>query len=177
MSESAHVTSIAAIRDFKAKMTTFREEIILVLDEIRHKILHAIDDIERDRPIYWNKQVRRSFDDVATARSRLATCKLSRTADFHPSCIEEKEAMALARRRLQHAQETVDQVQRWSLKLRSEMNDFQGRTAQLDHCIHEGAPQALRFLERAASILESYADVRSQAGGRSEEAQPDDTPP
>jgi hypothetical protein len=154
------VTSFAAIRDFKANLTTFREDIALVLDEIRHKILNAIDYIERDRPVYWKNQIRRGFDDVAAARSRLSACQLQKTADFQPSCIEEKEELAMARRKLRRAQETVERVQHWGFKLRNELNEFHGRTAQLDHCMHDGVPQALLFLERAATILESYADVR-----------------
>ena len=174
MSESAHVTSIMAIRDFKANLTTFREEIGLVLDEIRHKILYAIEYIERDRPVYWKNQVRRGFDDVAAARSRLAACQLQKTVDFHPSCIEEKEELTMARRKLQQAQETVERVRHWGFQLRNELNEFHGRTAQLDHCLHEGVPQALLFLERAVTILESYAEVRS-TDTRSPGQIPDDT--
>jgi len=175
MTESAHVTSIAAIREFKANVTTFREELSMVLDQIRHKILHAIEYIERDRPVYWKNQVRRGFDDVAEARSRLAACELRRSGDFRPSCIEEKEALALARRRLRQAQETVEHVRRWGLKLRSEWDEFQGRTAQLDNCIQESAPQALRYLERVASILESYADLKSQPEQSQAPSTPDET--
>jgi hypothetical protein len=156
---SAHVRRISVIRDFRARLIRFAEEVEGALLSVQSEIQRASEWIEQDRPRYWTVQVQKAFDQVAAARTALNTCQMRTVAGRRPSCIEEKQALASARRRLQHCQEQIERVKRWSTKIRHESDEFRGRLAGLRRLLEFDIPRALLLLERTADVLEAYADI------------------
>lgn len=163
MAESAHVTSIAAIRDFRAAVLAFHDEADQALGAVRQQVLKALDWFEHDRPQFWKLQVRRGFEDVAEARSRLMSCQMKEVAGHRPSCYEEKEALRHAQRRLRKAQEKVELTRRCANQLRHELDELKGRLAPLEGFLAGEVPRMLALLERVCTILEDYAGVRPAA--------------
>jgi len=161
MSDSAHVTSLDAMRDFRAALIGFREETISSLDAMRQEVHKAIDWLEHDRGVYWRERVRKGFDDISAARIALENCRRRGVAGHKPSCIEEQAALKKAKDRLATAQEKVELVRRWSQKVREEADEFRARVGQLSRCIENDLPQAVALLERMLAALEEYADLRT----------------
>lgn len=159
MSHSANVRSIPAIRDFRAATQVFLEEALSSLDMIRIELQRAFEWIEHERPGYWQMQQRRAFDLVASTRTALETCLLRTVAGRRPSCIEEQQAHAAAKRRLDECRERLELVKRWSIKLHHEANEFRGRIASLGRTLDQDLPNLLALLERTAAILEQYAEI------------------
>jgi hypothetical protein len=117
--------------------------------------------IEQDRPAYWQGQVRRAFDQVAATRTALSTCQMRKVAGRTPSCIEEKQAHELAKRRLQHCHDQVKRVQQWATKLNRESDEFRARLAASQRLVEGGIPRMAALLERSLAALEAYAEMNS----------------
>ncbi|MBX3442973.1 MAG: hypothetical protein KF774_11245 [Planctomyces sp.] len=159
MSGNAQVQSIPALRELQAALASFRDDASSSLDMMLMELQRAVDWIEHDRPAYWQLQTRRAFEQVAATRTALNTCQMRTVAGRRPSCIEEKEAYAAARRRLQHCQEQVERVKRWSIKVRHEVDEFRSRLSALRRRLDGELPKSVAALDRMAAALEEYAGL------------------
>ncbi|WP_437224444.1 hypothetical protein SH661x_003633 [Planctomicrobium sp. SH661] len=161
---SANVRDIDVIREFRAKLLHFAEELEASLLSMQLDLQRAAEWVEQDRPHYWTNQVRHAFDQVAATRTAYNTCRLRTVAGHRSACIEEKVAHEKAQRRLQHCQEQVERVRQWSIKIRHDADEFRGRMASIRRLLESDIPQALAHLDRSATILEGYAEIsRPQA--------------
>lgn len=156
---AANVRSIAAIREFRAAVQVFLDEAQGSLDLMRMELQRAFEWIEHDRPHYWEGQMRRAFDLVAQTRTALETCLMRTVAGHRPSCIEEKQAHAAAKRRLEHCREQINRVKQWTVRLHHEANEFRGRMASLQRALEHDVPRLLALLHQTAEILEQYAEI------------------
>ncbi len=161
---AANVRSIAAIREFRAAVQVFLDEAQGSLDLMRMELQRAFEWIEHDRPHYWEGQMRRAFDLVAQTRTALETCLMRTVAGHRPSCIEEKQAHAAARRRLEQCREQIDRLKKWTVRLHHEANEFRGRMASLQRALEHDVPQLLALLQQTAEILEQYAEIAPPTG-------------
>lgn len=159
MSQSADITSIPAIREFRVALLKFQDEGRSSLEVLQIELQRVLQWIEQDRPAYWTSQVRRAFDLVSQTRTALITCQMRKVADRRPACIEEKQAHAAAKRRLQHCQEQIHRVKKWGVKLHQERDEFRGRMSGLSRVLDQQIPQMAALLERISTTLEDYAEM------------------
>ena len=155
----ANVLSIPALRDLKAGVLLFQQECQAGLDAAQMELHKIVAWIEQDRPAYWQAQTRRAFDKVAATRAALASCQMRTVGGHRPSCIEEKKAHAKAKLRLEHCHEQLKRVQRWSVKLQREVDEFRGRIAAARRMVDQVLPKSIALLDRSIAALEDYAEV------------------
>ncbi|HWL08989.1 MAG TPA: hypothetical protein VNQ76_11310 [Planctomicrobium sp.] len=156
---SAHVRDLQSIRDFRAKLIGFAEEVESVLQSLQTESQRAFEWVEHDRPQYWAIQQRKAFDLLAATRTALTTCQMRTVGGRRSSCIEEKVAFDKAKRRLQQTQEQQEKVKRWTVKIHHDVDEFRGRMSALRRLLDVDIPKAIALLDRSAEILESYAEV------------------
>ncbi|MFG0333934.1 MAG: hypothetical protein ACF8TS_11275 [Maioricimonas sp. JB049] len=156
---SAHVTSIAALRDFKVALQEFQDEAGLAVSALQLEAQRALEWCEHDRPAYWTREGRRAFDTVAETRAALNTCQMRTVAGRRSSCIEEKQAFEKAKRRLQHCQEQVERTRRWAVRLRHVCDEFRSHLGTTQRAFDGEIPRTLALLERMLTALEAYAEV------------------
>lgn len=156
---TVNVRDIDAIRDFRGRLMRFAEELEGALQAMSLELQRASEWVEQDRPHYWTRQVRRAFDQVAATRTAYQLCRLRTVAGHRSACIEEQVAHEKAKRRLQHCQEQIDRVRRWSIKIRHDADEFRGRMTGIRRLLEVDIPQALAQLDRTATILEQYAEI------------------
>jgi hypothetical protein len=159
MSRTANITSIPAIREFKVALLKFQDEGRSSMEVLQIEIQRVLQWIEQDRPAYWATQTRRAFDLVARTRTELHTCQMRTVAGHRPSCIEEKQAHAAAKRRLQHCQEQIGRVKQWGVKLHQERDEFRGRMSGFNRVIDQRIPEMTALLDRISTTLEEYAEM------------------
>jgi hypothetical protein len=159
MADHAQVRSIPALRDFKAALSVFRDDSSSAIDMMLMELHRAIDWIEHDRPAYWQNETRKAFELVASTRTALNTCLMRTVAGHRSSCIEEKQAHAAAKRRLQHCQEQLDRIRRWAIKIRHEVDEFRSRLSVLRRRLDGDLPKSILLLDRMAMSLEAYAGL------------------
>ena len=168
MSDNAQIRSIPALREFKAALTVFRDDSSSAIDMMLMELHRAMDWIEHDRPAYWQNEVRKAFELVASTRTALNTCLMRTVAGRRSSCIEEKEAHTAAKRRLQHCQEQIELVRRWSIKIRHEADEFRSRLSVLRRRLDGDLPNSVMLMDRMATALEAYAGLGADMPARSE---------
>lgn len=156
---SANVTSIEAVREFRAALIQFAEEAGAALETMTAQIHRALDWVEHQQPTHWQQQIKLAFDEVAETRMTLETCMLRTVAGHRPSCIEEKQNHKAAKRRLEYCQQMVPKVKQWSVKFRHEADEYRGRMGALDHMVHVDLPRLIALIDRTATALEKYADI------------------
>ena len=112
MNAPANVHSVEAVRDFRGSLQRFGEQATDCLDSLHAQVHRMIDWLEHDRPAYWQQQVRTGYDRMADARQSLQRCQMKTVGDHRPSCIEEKQALARAKARLEYSQHKLEVVRR-----------------------------------------------------------------
>ncbi len=156
---SAKVTDITAVRAFKVALIEFEEEASSALEMMQMQLHRTLDWVEHEQPAYWTKQIQIGFEKVSQARTALSTCQMRTVAGRRPACIEEKQALAKAKRRLQHCQEMLPRVKKWAVKLTEESDEFRGRSSAFGRIVEMDLPRMIALIERTAASLEQYADV------------------
>jgi len=158
MTTPAHVTSIEALHAFRGALIRFADEATSAVDSLRQEVLRTMEWIEHDRPGYWKQQVKRNFDGVAQARTQLEIAQMRTFEGQGPACIEERKRLANAKARLQFAQDQIQVVRHWTIKLQRESDDFRGRNGHLEGILKRELPLAIGKLQRMVESLDRYAE-------------------
>lgn len=156
MTNSARVTSIEAVRAFRAALTQFGDEAedsVVMLQLASRK---AMQWLQQDRARYWPEQVRKAQEWVMQARNELERCQLRYGSEQAPSCMDQKKALEKARRRLRLCEEKVKAVKRWTQIIRQELDNFQGELGKLTNWLEADLPRATAALERMLRALDKY---------------------
>lgn len=160
MSGTANVRSIDALKDFRAALLVFSQQVNDALITMQDQTMHALDWVENDRPRYWRQSVLDSHDLIAAKRVELEQAMLRKSGfDHRPSLIEEKEALAAAKRRLAYCQQKVQIVKQTGIELRHESDEFVGRMSQLLRLVETDLPKMVAMLEHMVLALEKYSEV------------------
>ena len=164
MGRAAKVTSIDAVETMTAALQRFAEDASAALADLEMELRRALEWIQHDRKIYWDREVRNGWDRVAQARQELERHRVfHKVADHEPGCREEKKALAEAKRRLHVAQEKVEAVRRWSHAVEKEVNEYRGSVNQLAGWLQADFPRAVASLHRMTGALDSYVKLQSTA--------------
>jgi len=159
VSGSANVNSTDALRRFAAAVAVFQDEARSCLQMLDGQLRQIMLWLEQDRPLYWKREIEHCMREMNEARVRLHQCRMRRTGDFRPSCIEEVKALEQAKRAMEFAQQQIPVVKRWHIEVSHEGNEFRGRSSQLAQTVERDIPHLLAMLAAAAERLESYAAI------------------
>jgi hypothetical protein len=173
---SAHVTSIDAIAAFGAALRNFEDQSTRALVSIDEQAKGALQWLEHDAPAYWRGQIRQRYDDVARTRTALETCRMRKVADNRPACLEEIAAHRTAQRRLQEAEEKVEDVRRWAQKVREEIDEYRSRIAKFRLGLERDMPRTLALIDRTVATLDSYADRSRESAAEPASARESEQP-
>jgi hypothetical protein len=171
---SANVRSVDALRDTKAALITFAEEARVSLDSFEMELRQLRNWLERDQLSYWRSQVKRGQELVAMARSELFRRQLSQSEAV--SDTEQKEALRLAKRRLEEAEDKVERIKKWTPVLEHAISEYHSQSQPLGDRLSGSLVASLATLDRMIAALESYIDlapptapVMASTGGSSTE--------
>jgi hypothetical protein len=156
MSEFARVTSIEALKDFRADLCTFGERAQEGLSSVQMQIQRAFDWLDQQAKD-WRREVRRWEEAVAQARAELARRKMIRIGDRAPDCTEQEDILRAALRRLDEAEDKLAKTSRWLPHFRRAVEEYQGPARQLAGFLEGEQPRALALLDQKIDALEAYA--------------------
>jgi hypothetical protein len=160
----AQVTNVAAISDFRSGLASFATSTRQALVDLDLEVKRALDWVTRDRPAYWANEARRAAEAVARAKDDLSNSRtFKRIGDFQPACLEEKKALDIAKRRLEHAERKLQVVKQWSMAVRRAVDEFQGPIQQLLGLLDSDIPRGMAILERMSISLEQYLATQTPA--------------
>ncbi|MGA2621919.1 MAG: hypothetical protein ABSF26_30320 [Thermoguttaceae bacterium] len=160
MPRGARVTTIDAVRELAAALGVFRTEAAAALDELEMQIRRALEWIHHDRREYWDQEVQRGWERVSEARVQLQQATTARRlADHDPACIDEKKALALAKRRLEVALQKVELVRHCARDIDHVVSEYRGCRTHLTSWLEAEVPRGLSALDRMSATLESYVSA------------------
>jgi hypothetical protein len=157
MERSAQVTSIEAIREFRAALLQFGGEAEDAVVMLTLEARKAIQWLQLDRARYWPEQTRKAQEWVVQARNELERCQLHYGSENAPSCFDQKKRLERAKKRLRLCEDKVKSVKRWIQTVRQELDDFEGELAKLTNWLEVDLPRAAAALERMLHALDKYA--------------------
>jgi hypothetical protein len=154
----ARVTSIDALRDFRAALSTFRSEAIDALAANDLDIRRAFDWLTEQRQ-HWQRAVREFQDEVTHCKAELFRRQTVLPGERVPDCSQQIKALRVAKHKLEHAEERVKACRRWEPALQRAVDEYQGPARQLGGMLDGELPKSAALLERMIASLEAYVAV------------------
>lgn len=162
MAEQVDVRSIDTLAFVKGALAAFAHEAGQALAEMELQGQRGIDWVTVERAAYWKAEIRRRGDAVNQAIKDLEHCRtFKKVGDNAPSCVEEKKALAKARRRLEIAEEKAQLVRRWTPVVLQQFRETCVRLTRFREVIDLDCPRAMAELERMLRALDAYQNVSS----------------
>ena len=121
MSEFVHVDSIEALNAFRVMLCKAAEQVGLGLEAADVEIQRTIHWLQQEQRMHWKGELRKRNELANRAALELKRKQQEKTPSGHRySCVDEKKALAVAKRRLEEAQQKLANVQRWARQLEEE---------------------------------------------------------
>jgi len=166
MSQSAaNITSIQALERLKSALVQFGSEVNDALVALELEARRPVEWIENDRSRYWPDQVQKASNQVSEARLALQKQELTIDGSDARYCYAERKALDKAKRRLQLAEEKVQAVKRWELRIRKEVEEFQVQVAKLRSYVENDLVRVVATLGRMSAALDKYAQQTGSPAG------------
>jgi hypothetical protein len=156
MSESARVTSIDAIKDFQEGLSSFCEEAKQALLAIDMEAQRVLQWLQHDQHSFWRMTVRNRQEDVTEAKGALFRKKIAKISGERPDYLEEQEAVWMAQKRLEEAEEKLERCRHWARVVQKAMEEYQAPAQQLATMVEGQPPRSVVALNQIIDALESY---------------------
>ncbi len=164
MSESAKVTSIEALQDFREAYLAFAEEVKEALLSMEMEARHTGDWATRDMLTRWQMTLRDCNDDLSQAKADLYRKQLQRIGGEKPDCLEERKAVRIAQARLEEAEEKLQACKQWGGHLLPRaVSEFAGPKRGLEAMVEGTPPPAVTYLDRVLDSLDAYVRLSAPA--------------
>lgn len=160
MAEQVDVRSIDTLAFVKGALAAFAHEAGQAVSEMELQGQRGVEWVTVDRAAHWKAEIRRRADAVNQAMKDLEHCRtFKKVGDNTPSCVEEKKALAKARRRLEIAEEKAQLVRRWTPVVLQQFRETCVRLTRFREVIDLDCPRAMAELERMLRRLDAYQAV------------------
>jgi hypothetical protein len=159
--QPARVTSIDALRDFRAALATFRAEALDALTANDLDVRRAGDWLAEQRR-GWQKAVRDFQDEVTHCKAELFRRQTVLPGERVPDCTQQIKALRLAQQKLEHAEERVRACRRWEPLLQRAVDEYQGPARQLGGLLDGELPKSAALLDRLIDSLDAYVAVATK---------------
>lgn len=160
----AEVHSIDALRDLRAALAVYGEDVLAALGAADAEIRRTVQWLQQDRPYFWQEQIKRRRERVATAKADLFRLRLQKTPEHHPSLAEPKERLRLAEAALQDAERRLMLTRKWQPALQQAVIEYHGAVQRLKDAASADVPRAMALLTRIVEALEAYLQVQPPDG-------------
>jgi len=185
MAEYARVGSIDALRALRSGVLRFIEAAEQATFEVESEIQRTLEWLRRDQAAHWRGQVRRRTEDVRRARLALNRKKsLPAIGTRPPSTVEEEDALNLARRRLEEAEQKIQAVKVWAQRIEKKRTAYRGSLGPFLALTDGELPRAVRELDQMVASLDAYvaletpdAEVAPAGAGMPRPGGPEDDEP
>ena len=161
MSQSARVTSIDALQDWKNALAVFQDhakEAVVTLELEVRRMFDWLDDQRR----FWQAEIRRREDEVVQAKSELWRRKNMPIIE-HPDCVEQEKALRRAQARLDEAHHKLEKTRRWAPALKRAVDEYECHGRRLAAILESDVPRALGVLEQRIRSLDAYVALTPPA--------------
>jgi hypothetical protein len=154
MGESANVGSIDAIREFREALGSFVEDARNALTAVEMENRRLNEWVKNTQRLYWLNEVKRRREKMNEIRGELHRKKLSGAGDT-----EAKEAVRIAKHRLQESELKVEIVKKAAPILQHAIDEYLGLARPLGDMLGGELEHCMALLERMADALDDYLRI------------------
>lgn len=155
MGPSARVTSIEALKDFRASLCRFghdtKEAVCATELEIR-RILDWLEAKLKD----WQKEVRVRQEEVVRAKAELIQRQYGQGQGRGPGTTDQEIALEKALHRLREAEAKVEKTRQWQNLLPRAVAEFEGPARQLLGMLDADLVRGIAILDQKIDSLDAY---------------------
>ena len=164
MSSQAEVHSIEALKDFRAVLALYSEDTLAALGAVEAEVRRTAQWLQQDRPYYWQEQIKRRREAVASAKSEVFRRQLQKKPDYTPSMSEPVENLRRAEASLADAEKRLINVRKWQTLFNQAVLEYHGSVQRLKDLAASDIPRAVNALVRMIDALEAYLQVAPPSG-------------
>ena len=164
MGQSARVTSVDALRDFREVLFKFCERVRDGLCATQMDSRRVVDRLVFELPGFWKQQVRERQEEVAQAQAEWHRVKLMRAQDYKVDEVGPRKALERAKVRLEEAEEKIEKVRHWGRVAQRAVEEYEGRVRGLADLVEGDPPPSVVFLDRVVDSLDAYLKVAPPVG-------------
>ena len=164
MSSQAEVHSIDALKDFRTALALYSEDTLSVLGAVEAEVRRTGQWLQQERPYYWQEQIKRRREQVASAKAEVFRRRLQKTPEYSPSLSEPMEILRRAEASLQDAEKRLLQVRKWQPLFHQAVLEYHGSIQRIKDLAASDVPRALTALTRMIDALEAYLRVTPPPG-------------
>jgi hypothetical protein len=163
MSQSARVTSIEGLGEFRTALCSFGDEAKEALVSVDMELRRSTDWLH-DQLKFWQAAVKKQEHVVAEAKILLNRKKISRVFGRKPDTTQEEEDVRKAVGKLRAAEEKVEHCRRWGPQLQHAIGEYEGPARQLSTILEAELPKTVAALDRMVEALEAYVRLEAPTG-------------
>lgn len=164
MGQSARVTSVDALRDFREVLFKFCDRVRDGLCATQMDSRRVVDRLLFELPSFWKQQVHERQEDVAQAQADWHRVKLMRAQDYKVDEVGPRRALERAKASLEEAEEKIEKVRHWGRVAQRAVEEYEGRARGLADLVEGDPPPSVVFLDRVIGSLDAYLKVALPAG-------------
>ena len=156
MPEQAIVTSVDALRAFRANLIVYVSKARPALEEVTADVVRMRTWLETDRRVFWEAEIRRRNRRLEAAQQALFGVTLSNLRDV---TMAEKANVRKAKEALDDAELKLKSVKRWVRELDTKLEPLARQLEKLHTILSSDMTNAIVYLAEAARTLDAYAEV------------------
>src|SRR5262245_27132016 len=164
MAEFAKVTSLDALREFKASIAEFSELAGLALSEAQSDVQRTIWWLQHDQAAHWQREIKKRTEKLNQAKAELFKKQLE-SNDTRTSAVVERKNVTRAQNALDEADEKLKRVKKWHQLLEREQLLFKAGLGQVAGAVAGDLPVALGRMDKMISSLEAYISIPAPVFG------------
>jgi hypothetical protein len=166
MGPSARVTSIEALKDFRASLCRFGHDAKEAISATELEIRRVFDWLEAKLQ-YWQKEVRIRQEEVVRAKAELIQRQYGQRDGRGPGTTDQEIALQRALQRLREAEVKVEKTRQWQHLLPRAVAEYEGPARQLLGMLDADLVRVVALLDQKIDALDAYLKtVAPAAPGR-----------
>lgn len=152
MSNQIAVNSIDALKDLRVALALYGEDTLAALGAVGAEIRRTVFWLQQERPWYWQEQIKRRREEVASARAEVFRRQLAKSS----SMSEQVENLKRAEASLADAERRLGLTRKWQFQLHHAVLEYQASIRRIKSLAAGDVPSAVNLLTRLIDSLEAY---------------------
>ncbi len=159
---SADLADAQVLRDFRAKLGKFVQTTTAALGGSDGDLRRVLDWMQGEQLPLWKRQLREREEIFQQARRTWLDAEndvrggLNSRGPHKASSIEERVLMQKAQRRRDEAEEKLEHIRRWLIRIEQDCSPLIAQCRNHDLALRDLGERALAKLERLASDIDTY---------------------
>jgi hypothetical protein len=158
MATEARVRSLDALESFRSSLIVFLTKARRSVDQVGEEMKRTRIWLMNDQRVHWTEHARKCARRLDQANAELLT---ARNSNFKDNTNAQTQAVRKAKAALEHAQQKLENVKRWSRDFDRYADPLARKLESLKHFLEHVMPEGISQIGQLHRLLESYTETHS----------------